>query len=96
MKIEGSGFGSHSQRHGSADPDPHQNVMDPEHWCVPYLQSFLEDGEVGSDELLKLGPIHIPAHINVVHEALNVQGDVVRRGGHQLLQLRTKIHNIEN
>ncbi len=21
-----------SQRHGSADPDPHQNVMDPEHW----------------------------------------------------------------
>jgi hypothetical protein len=32
MKIEGSG--SISQRHGSAnpDPDPHQNVMDPEHW----------------------------------------------------------------
>ena len=32
MKIEGSG--SVSQRHGSADldPDPHQNVMDPEHW----------------------------------------------------------------
>jgi hypothetical protein len=31
MKIEGSG--SISQRHGSADPDPdpHQNVMDPEH-----------------------------------------------------------------
>ncbi len=22
-----------SQRHGSADPDPHQNVMDPPHWC---------------------------------------------------------------
>ncbi len=28
-KIEGSG--SISQRHGSADPDPHQNVMDPQH-----------------------------------------------------------------
>jgi hypothetical protein len=30
MKIEGS----LSQRHGSADPDPdpHQNVMDPQHW----------------------------------------------------------------
>jgi hypothetical protein len=27
MKIEGSG--SISQRHGSADPDPHQNDMDP-------------------------------------------------------------------
>jgi hypothetical protein len=35
-KIAGSGSesGSISQRHGSADPDPdpHQNVMDPEHW----------------------------------------------------------------
>ncbi len=32
MKIEGSG--SISQRHGSADPDPdpHQNVMDPQHY----------------------------------------------------------------
>jgi hypothetical protein len=31
-KIAGSG--SISQRHGSADPDPDppQNVMDPEHW----------------------------------------------------------------
>ncbi len=30
----GSGSGSISQRHGSADPgpDPHQNVMDLEHW----------------------------------------------------------------
>ncbi len=37
-KIEGSGSkygsGSISQRHGSADPDPDpsQNVMDPQHW----------------------------------------------------------------
>jgi hypothetical protein len=22
----------HYHRHGSADPDPHQNVMDPQHW----------------------------------------------------------------
>ncbi len=29
MKIEGSG--SISQRHGSPDPDPHQNVMNPQH-----------------------------------------------------------------
>ncbi len=26
------GSGSISQRHGSADPDPPQNVMDPQHW----------------------------------------------------------------
>jgi hypothetical protein len=35
MKIEGSASGSGSgsirQRHGSADPDPHKNVMDPQH-----------------------------------------------------------------
>jgi hypothetical protein len=37
-KIAGSGSesGSISKRHGSADsdPDPHQNVMDPEHWFI--------------------------------------------------------------
>ncbi len=34
MKIAGSG--SISQKHGSADPDPDppQNVMDPEHWLT--------------------------------------------------------------
>ncbi len=32
MKTEGSGSGSIGQRNGSADPDPHQNVMDPQHW----------------------------------------------------------------
>ncbi len=35
-KIAGSGSGSESgsigQRHGSADPDPPQIVMDPQHW----------------------------------------------------------------
>ncbi len=38
-KIAGSGF--ISQRHGSADPDPHQNVMDPEHWFqeIPSLET---------------------------------------------------------
>ncbi len=37
-KIAGSGSrsGSISQRHGSEDPDPDppQNVMDPQHWYV--------------------------------------------------------------
>ncbi len=33
-----SGSGAISQRQGSADldPDPHQNVMDPQHWFVRY------------------------------------------------------------
>ncbi len=25
-----------SQRHGSVDPDPHQNVMEPQHWFTVY------------------------------------------------------------
>ncbi len=37
-KIAGSGYGSESisQKHGYADPDPdpHENVMDPEHCLV--------------------------------------------------------------
>jgi hypothetical protein len=37
MKIAGSG--STSQRHGSADPDPQQNVMDPQH-CFYFFSSF--------------------------------------------------------
>jgi hypothetical protein len=34
MKTEGSASGSIGQRHGSADPDPdpHQNVRDPQLW----------------------------------------------------------------
>jgi hypothetical protein len=33
MKIAGYGSGI-IERHGSGDPDPHQNVMDPSHWVV--------------------------------------------------------------
>jgi hypothetical protein len=40
-KVAGSGSESGSrsisQRHGSADPEPHQNVMDPKHW-LPYIE----------------------------------------------------------
>jgi hypothetical protein len=32
MKIAGSRAGSVSQRYGSTDPDPYQNVMDPQQW----------------------------------------------------------------
>jgi hypothetical protein len=43
-KIAGSG--SISQRHESADPDPdpHQNVMGPEHWIAQnrYIMSKVE------------------------------------------------------
>jgi hypothetical protein len=38
-KITGSESGSISQRHGSADPDHHQNVMDLEHWQIHLLNN---------------------------------------------------------
>jgi hypothetical protein len=38
-KIAGSG--SISQRHGSADPDPPQNVMDPQHCFVDQAEPNL-------------------------------------------------------
>jgi hypothetical protein len=34
-KVVGSGSGSISQKFGSPDPDPHQNVRDPQHWRPP-------------------------------------------------------------
>jgi hypothetical protein len=40
----GCGSGSISQRHGSADPDPHppQNVMDPQH-CMKENKFYLKN-----------------------------------------------------
>jgi hypothetical protein len=44
MKIAESRSGSVSQRHGSADPDPDppQNVMDPQHW-LKSLKCFISN-----------------------------------------------------
>jgi hypothetical protein len=50
MKIEGSGSASGSesgsirQRHGSADPDPHQNVIDPQH-CQTHVDPVDSDSD---------------------------------------------------
>ncbi len=69
MKIEGSASGSESgsisQRHGSADPDPHQNVMDPEHRKKLYFFSFLDLQDVHAQgEAVREHSKH-PAHKNV-------------------------------
>jgi hypothetical protein len=69
-KIAGSRSesGSISQRHGSADPDPHRNVMDPEHCGIrilidnadPYPGPVARSLRSGSETLLllSLDPIH--------------------------------------
>jgi hypothetical protein len=36
-----AGSGSISQRHGSADPDPYQNVIDPQHYGIFYVSTRL-------------------------------------------------------
>ena len=75
MKIEGSGSasgsesgsesrsesgsGSISQRHGSADPDPHQNVMDPEHWT--FLPFSVPDIKARTQAFLLLLKIAFPS-----------------------------------
>jgi hypothetical protein len=43
MNIEGSQSGSISQRHGSADPDPHQNVMDPQQCPQYFVKRFFKN-----------------------------------------------------
>jgi hypothetical protein len=49
-KIAGSGSGPKSgsigQRHGSADPDPQQNVMDQEHWYHHSIALLVDNGYV--------------------------------------------------
>jgi hypothetical protein len=37
-----AGSGSISQRYGSGDPDPQQNVTDPKHWLRP-VKYFLNE-----------------------------------------------------
>jgi hypothetical protein len=36
----GAGSGSIRQRYGCGDPDPHQNVVDPQHWLAAFRQCF--------------------------------------------------------
>jgi hypothetical protein len=59
MKIEGSG--SISQRHGSADPDPdpHQNVMDPQH-CPQASLHGCRPGQTQGKETKQLIFIRFP------------------------------------
>jgi hypothetical protein len=45
-----AGYGSISQRHGSADPDPYQNVMDPQHLFIVFF-IFLGEGPSGREDL---------------------------------------------
>ena len=65
--LQCSGSGSINQRHGSPDPDPHQNVLDPEHWLTAVL--FLSfDTDTGLKQALATvndyNPLMKDFHIN--------------------------------
>jgi hypothetical protein len=64
-KIAGTGSesGSISQRHGSADPDPdpQQNVMDPQHWWIYSVVLLLRTINecVGKEAPSPVSPFHM-------------------------------------
>jgi hypothetical protein len=82
-KIAGSGSGSYSQRHGSADPYPLQNVMDLQHWEVVTRVGVVQPG--GEE-----GGVH-----GLRHQVVPVQQILPVQGGRQLqVILRTKMNII--
>ncbi len=50
-----AGYGSISQSHGSTDPDPdpHQNVMDPQHCCIVTVRCTLQGNTTQENALLR-------------------------------------------
>jgi hypothetical protein len=70
MKIEESG--SISKRHGSADPDPHKNVMDPQHCFFGFLWVIfaLQDPDPDLDSGTPSNPDPIRIYNTVVEEYL--------------------------
>jgi hypothetical protein len=64
MKIEGSG--SISQRHGSADPDPdpHQNVMDPQHCLQATSSQRIQENSRQINDLLIFAQA-MPRHVDL-------------------------------
>jgi hypothetical protein len=69
-KMAGSGSGSIRQRHGSADPDPPQNVMDPQH-CMKDC-SGLDDASLLclAQGLTHLRRLQIRGSTRVTHDGM--------------------------
>ena len=65
-KIAGSG--SISQRHGSADPDPPQNVMDPQHSSLSGRTVDGSDGGAADEvRVLLVHRLQLHPHLEPVH-----------------------------
>ncbi len=88
-KIAGSGSRSISQMHGSADPDPdpHQNVMDPEH-CFVDINLAIKLPNKTARCLLSLSLLPECGHVNLV---LHKDGIVVQQV-HLLQDLLHAVH----
>jgi hypothetical protein len=67
--------GSISQRQGSADlnpnPDPHQNVMDPQHWFLQhYYGSNRRSFTISTTAVAKATDITIATRASTLHKPL--------------------------
>jgi hypothetical protein len=84
MKIEGSG--SISQRHGSADPDPHQNVMDPQHCLQAASSQRIQENSRQINDLLTFAqsmprPQHLPSPLSSRKTTGSSSGDSTALSG---------------
>ncbi len=61
-KIAGSG--SISQRHGSADPDPHQNAIDPQH-CPEHCLKYIKVTSLRVIQLAKVNRSWLPFEVTL-------------------------------
>ncbi len=58
------GFGSISQRHGSADPDPHQNITDPQHCIQAASSQRIQENSRQINDLLTFAQA-MPRHVDL-------------------------------
>jgi hypothetical protein len=101
MKIAGSGSGFISQRHGSADPDRHQNVMDPQHWVkrcavIPPILSKLVGASLLTivvGEILTAKTQHYRQNIRtLLNNTLNISVFFYDHQKHNLQYVKITIH----
>ena len=57
-----SGAGSSISRNQSADPDPYQNEMDPQHWTVNSTSTLYNSGGAGIGFTKKGNDKMLPSH----------------------------------
>jgi hypothetical protein len=66
---KGVGSGFISQRYGSGDPDPHQNVTDPQHWFLGLPDPHPDPLDKGTDPGIRIR-IRIRTKMSRIHNTV--------------------------